>query len=144
MDLIRKYFNFHKKKSVSLLPRKSKLKVEQTINTRNLKNRRYQKDDIQLRRGSYQISNVVGSSKDWGSKKKYWEKQSRLKFSQCGVEDCLNRATVGAHVWIREFPWRKIKPGIYIIPLCQVMIVLVSNNLGCKPHRICERESFFK
>ena len=91
-------------------------------NTRN-KLKTYQKDDIRLKRGRYQISNVVGSSKDFGSKKIYWETHSKLKFSLCAVENCLNRATVGGHVWIREkifLPWNKSKPAIYIVPLCQV------------------------
>ena len=91
-------------------------------NTRN-KLKTYQKDDIRLKRGRYQISNVVGSSEDFGSKKKYWETHSKLKFSLCVVENCLNRATVGGHVWMKERtfqPWNKSKPTIYIVPLCQV------------------------
>ena len=92
------------------------------------------KDDILIKRGRYPISNVVGSSKDLGSKKKYWERHGKLKFSLCQVENCLNRATVGGHVWMKErtfLAWNKSK-HIYITPLCQVSNWVLSHILSKK------------
>ena len=122
MNILRNILNLQlRAKPTSLHSKKSEIrKIKQ--NNKN-KEKTYHKDDIRLKRGRYQISNVVGSSEDFGSKKKYWETHSKLKFSLCVVENCLNRATVGGHVWMKERtfqPWNKSKPTIYIVPLCQV------------------------
>ena len=106
-------------KATILYSRQSESRTKQNNKT---KLKTYAKDDILIKRGRYPISNVVGSSKDFGSKKKYWETQSKLTFSLCSVENCLNRATVGGHVWMKErkfLLWNQSKP-IYITPLCQV------------------------
>ena len=109
MNIVKKIVNFNVKNLIRFFPRNSG-KTKQKEN------------DILFRRGRYQISNVLGSSGDSGSKKKYWERHSKLKFSFCLVEKCRNRATVGGHVWIKEFPWKMSKAAIYIIPLCQVTV----------------------
>ena len=118
MNLISKVCSLHKKirlKPASVLSKQNDNKYVKT-------DQKFQKDDIIVKRGRFQISNVVGTSEDCGSKKKYWERHSKLKFSFCLVEKCRNRATVGGHVWIKEFPWKKSKAAIYIIPLCQVTV----------------------
>ena len=109
-------------KATNLYSRQSE--TRKTKENKKNKLKIYVKDDILIKRGRYPISNVVGSSKDLGSKKKYWERHSKLKFSWCLVENCLNRATVGGHVRMKERkfpPWNKSNPNIYIIPLCQVI-----------------------
>ena len=126
MNILRNILSLSKQlrtKPTSFHSRNSEIrKTKQNIKN-NLKT--YQKDDIRLKRGRYQISNIVGSSKDFGSKKKYWETHSKLKFSLCVVENCLNRASVGGHVWMKErqllpWNWNKSNQTIYIVPLCQV------------------------
>ena len=123
MNILRKIQSLKKQlraKATNLYSRQSETRKTKENNKNKLKT--YVKDDILIKRGRYPISNVVGSSKDLGSKKKYWERHGRLKFSSCVVENCLNRATVGGHVWMKErtfLPWNKSKQ-IYITPLCQV------------------------
>ena len=106
MIVVRKMFN--------KLPRNSKIR-KSIVNSRIV--RKCQKDDIFVLKGRYLISNVVGSSGDLGSKKKYWESHSNLKFSQCQVENCVNKATVGAHVWMGDLRWSS---QVFILPCCQV------------------------
>ena len=120
MNIVKKIVNFNVKNLIRFFPRTSGKTKQKENFIRTFKI--YRKDDILFRRGRYQISNVLGSSGDSGSKKKYWERHSKLKFSFCLVEKCRNRATVGGHVWIKEFPWKKSKAAIYIIPLCQVTV----------------------
>ena len=123
MNILRRIHSLKKQlgtKVTNLYSRQSETRKTEQNNKNKLKT--YAKDDILIKRGRYPISNVVGSSKDFGSKKKYWETHGKLKFSFCVVENCLNRATVGGHVWMKErkfLPWNKSKQ-IYITPLCQV------------------------
>ena len=91
--------------------------------------------DIKVIRGRYLISNIVGSSSDHGSKKLYWERHSKLKFSMCQVDQCRRQASVGAHVWVRKlqprwwgcWPWSwtstPTDKTVFILPLCQVFLL---------------------
>ena len=80
-------------------------------------------DNIKIRKGQYLISNIVGTSTDFDSKKRYWEKHTGRRFTICSTRKCTSRATVGAHVWIKSplfsclpRPWKTV----FIVPLCQV------------------------
>ena len=123
MNILRNILSLKKQlrtKATNLYSRQSE--AGKTKENKKNKSKTCVKDDILIKRGRYPISNVVGSSKDSGSKKKYWERHGKLRFSLCVVENCLNRATVGGHVRMKErtfLPWNKSKQ-IYITPLCQV------------------------
>ena len=91
--------------------------------------------DIQVIRGRYLITNIVGSSSDFGSKKQYWERHAKMKFSMCQVDQCRRQASVGAHVWVRRhhpWPWcwswssSSTDKTVFILPLCQVLCLILS------------------
>ena len=75
------------------------------------------KNDIAQVKGSFSVSNTVGSTGDKGSKKAYWEKNTTSQFSACQISHCKNPATVGGHVWIKGFQSTDV---VYILPMCQV------------------------
>ena len=74
-------------------------------------------NDIAKVKGSFSVSNTVGSTGDKGSKKAYWEKNTKKQFSACQISHCKNPATVGGHVWIKGFQSTDV---VYILPMCQV------------------------
>ena len=143
MNILRNILSYSKQlrnKPTSFQSRNSEIRKTKQNNKNNLKT--YQKDDIRIKRGRYQISNIVVSSKDCGSKKKYWETHSKLKFSLCVVQNCLNRASVGGHVWMKEtkfLPWNKSNPTIYIVPLCQVHHTFLINIFCGFYHNLLEK-----
>ena len=66
--------------------------------------------------GPYQVSNVVGSSTDGGSKARFWAEHTGCNFysQRCGMLGCPMPAEVGGHMYIKglsKFCW--------ILPICQ-------------------------
>ena len=66
-------------------------------------------------RGQYQVSNVVGSTEDGGSKVQFWSKYARRDFYKqtCGILGCGNPAQVGGHMWVM-----RLSKFCFILPIC--------------------------
>ena len=66
--------------------------------------------------GQYEVSNVVGSSDDGGSKAQFWSEHTRRDFSKqkCGILGCGSDAEVGGHMWVKG-----LSKFCFILPICQ-------------------------
>ena len=66
--------------------------------------------------GQYEVSNVVGSSGDGGSKAKFWSEHTKRDFSvqKCGILGCGKEAEVGGHMWVKG-----LRKFCFILPICQ-------------------------
>ena len=74
--------------------------------------------NVESLKGTLRVSNMVGSSSDKGSMRKYWMRHTGDKFSKCQIKKCKNPATVGGHVWVKGLFYTR---GPYILPICQVI-----------------------
>ena len=66
--------------------------------------------------GQYEVSNVVGSSDDSGSKAQFWSQHTGRDLSKqkCGILGCGSDAEVGGHVWVKG-----LSKCCFILPICQ-------------------------
>ena len=61
-----------------------------------------------------EVSHVVGSSAQKGNWKQYWMEHTGRQFPlKCQIYSCGNKATVGAHVYVKGFRQN------FILPTCQ-------------------------
>ena len=67
--------------------------------------------------GPFEVSNVVGSSKDSGSMADFWSEYTDKDFDQqkCGILYCSRYADVGGHMWIKGLTYRNF---CFILPIC--------------------------
>ena len=69
------------------------------------------------------LAHVIGSAKQSGRWKQYWERYTRKQFpKKCQIFGCSNQATDGAHVWVKHLHQN------FILPTCHAC------NVG-KEHR---------
>ena len=65
--------------------------------------------------GQYEVSNVVGSTEDGGSKVRFWSKHTDRDFykEKCGMRGCGKPAQVGGHMWVK-----RLRKYCVILPIC--------------------------
>ena len=65
--------------------------------------------------GQYEVSNVVGSTEDGGSKAQFWSTHTDRDFYKetCGIRGCGNPAQVGGHMWVKG-----LRKFCVILPIC--------------------------
>ena len=69
-----------------------------------------------LEGGPYEVSNVVGSSSDSGSKATFWSQHTGCDFykQRCGILNCGGKAEVGGHMYVK-----RLSKFCWILPICQ-------------------------
>ena len=66
--------------------------------------------------GQFEVSNVVGSTEDGGSKAQFWSRHTGRDFykQKCGILGCGDAAEVGGHMWIK-----RLSKFCFILPICK-------------------------